>query len=56
MRDATKLMKDFWNQANDRKRVSVNLIRESDVTPYVVDGDAILVITVPAEDREIKPV
>ena len=30
MKDAAKLKKNFWNQINDQKKVSVNLLRESD--------------------------
>mgnify|MGYP002625433559 CR=1 FL=1 len=56
MKDVKKLEKNFWDQANNRNKVSVNLLRESDVTPYEIDGDVILVITVPAADRELKPV
>ena len=54
--DVSKLKKDFWSQINDNKKVSVNLLQESDVSVYSAGGDAIFVIKVPAADREIKPV
>lgn len=54
--DVSKLKKDFWSQINDNKKVSVNLLQESDVSVYSAGGDAIFVIKVPAADRETKPV
>ena len=56
MKDVSKLKKNFWNQANDQNKVSVNLLRESDVTAYEIKGDVVLVIKVPMADREQKPV
>ena len=56
MKDVSKLKRNFWNQANDRKKVSINLLKEADVQEYEINGDVILVIYVPAADREIKPV
>ena len=54
--DVAKLKKDFWNQINDRKKVSVNLLHESDVSIYLAGDNVIVVIRVPAADRETKPV
>ena len=56
MKNASKLLKNFWNQINDRAKVSVNLLRESDVTVYTINDDVIIVIEVPSTDRETKPV
>jgi predicted HTH transcriptional regulator len=56
MKNASKLLKNFWNQINDRAKVSVNLLRESDVKVYTINDDVILVIVVPSTDRETKPV
>ena len=56
MKNASKLLKNFWNQINDRAKVSVNLLRESDVKVYTINDDVILVIEVPSTDRETKPV
>ena len=52
MKNASKLLKNFWNQINDRAKVSVNLLRESDVKVYTINDDVILVIEVPSTDRE----
>ena len=56
MKDVSKLKKNLWNQLNDHKKVSINLLRESDINDYIIDDDVILVINVPAADRETKPV
>ena len=45
MKDVSKIKKNFWNQINDRNKVSVNLLSEErDVKTYEVNGDVILVI------------
>lgn len=56
MKDAAKLENNFWNQAHDQKKISVNLLHDSDVKIYKVEDDVILVIKVPMADRETKPV
>lgn len=54
--DVAKLKKELWDAANNPRRVSANLLRESDVTDYEVGGDAVLVVTVPRAPRELRPV
>ena len=54
--DARKLIKSFWDSINDRKKVSINLLVDSDVEPYKVGEDLILVIRVPMAQRQDKPV
>ena len=56
MKNATRLKTNFWNQANDQKKVSVNLLHEDDVSIYEVGEDVILVIHVPRADRMTRPV
>ena len=57
MKDASKLKKNFWNQANDQKKVSVNLLNEDrDVKVYTVGDDVVMVIHVPVAAREHRPV
>lgn len=58
LKNAAKLKKDFWNTLNNRKKVSVNLLRDDDVETYSVTGtdDCIMVIWVPSAKREQKPV
>jgi predicted HTH transcriptional regulator len=51
-----KLMKQFWDTINNRKKVSLNLLREDDVQPYEVGNDLIIVIYVPMAKREQRPI
>ncbi len=54
--DVSKLKKSFWDSINDRKKVSISLLSESDVVDYKVGDDLVLVIYVPRADRESRPV
>lgn len=57
MKDISRIRKNFWNQANDPRKVSVNLLdEERDVRTFEIGGDVILVMHVPAADRGSKPV
>jgi len=57
MKDVNKIKKNFWNQANDRQKVSINLLdEERDVEVYEIGEDVILVIHVPVAGRDQKPV
>ena len=55
-KDTRKLIKNFWDTINDRKKVSINLLTDSDIEPYEVGEDLILVIHVPLADRQDRPV
>ena len=54
--DKEKLLKEFWDTINNRKKVSINLLLEDDIEVYDVHGDMIIVIYVPMAKREQKPV
>jgi len=54
--DKEKLLRDFWNTINNRKKVSINLLSDDDVEVYDVGEDIIIVIYVPMAKREQKPV
>ena len=56
LKDVEKLKKTLFDQANDKKRVSINLLTDDAVQAYEINGDVILVINVPKADRETKPV
>lgn len=53
-----KLLKDFWDTINNKKKVSLNLLTDQDVELYHAEGsgDIIIVIHVPSAKREDKPV
>jgi predicted HTH transcriptional regulator len=54
--DKGKLIKQFWDTINNRKKVNLNLLREDDVETYEVGEDLIIVIYVPMAKREQKPI
>lgn len=56
LQNKTRLKKEFWDTVSNVKKVSVNLLREKDVTTYTMSRDVIMVIAVPAAPREKKPV
>ena len=58
LQNETKLLKDFWDTINNRKKVNINLLSDDDVQTYVVGEkkDVIMVIYVPMAKREQKPV
>ena len=58
LQNASKLCKEFWDNMNNPKKVSVNLLSEDDVQTYEVgdNKDVIMVIYVPMAKREQKPV
>lgn len=54
--DADKLRSDFWNLVNNRGKISVNLLREADVTVEMKDDRKVIRIRVPRADRRQRPV
>ena len=55
-RDERKLLKDFWDTINNRKKVNLNILSDDDVETYYVGEDLIIVIYVPMAKREQKPI
>ena len=51
-----RVRKALWDNLNNRKQVSANLLVEQDIQPIDVDGKRILQIKVPRARRESKPV
>jgi len=56
LKDREKILKDFWNTINNRKKVSVNLLKDEDIDSYELNGNDILAINIPRARREDKPV
>ena len=58
LKNPSKLKKDFWDAINNRKKVSINLLKDDDVETFSVVGtdNVIMVIWVPSAKREQKPV
>jgi len=56
LQDESRLIKDFWDTINNRNKVNVNLLTEKNIETYNVNGDVIIVISVPKASREFKPI
>ncbi len=54
--DKGKLLKQFWDTVNNRKKVNINILKDDDVETYDLNGDLIMVIYVPMAKRDQKPV
>ncbi len=46
-----KLIAEFWEIAEDKQRVSENLLAKDDVMIHEIDGDHIISITVPRAEK-----
>ncbi len=55
--NAEKMVQDFWNTVNDCRKISKNILHESNVkTVLLPRGERIVVITVPQANRKDKPI
>ena len=55
--DERKLLKDFWDTINNRKKVSKNILSDKNVETFTDEtGNVIVVINVPPASREEKPI
>ena len=50
------VLKDFWNTINNMQKVSLNLVREQEITFFEEDGLIGIAIEVPRADRRQKPI
>ncbi len=56
MTDPDRVERDLWNQLQNPQKVSVNVLREGDVTQREIDSKHILVVHVPRASRAERPV
>ena len=54
--DINKYKKAFWDNVNNKQKVSVNILKNSDVRDGGYEGNHVLVINVPRADRSQIPV
>jgi ATP-dependent DNA helicase RecG len=54
--NAENMLKDFWNTINNKGKVSMNILKDSDVNILEVDGYKIISIDIPRADYSQKPV
>ena len=51
LKDLGKIKKAFWDTIHDKKKVSLCLLRETDVDEYVIGDDVVLIIRIPQASR-----
>ena len=56
LKNAPKLLKDFWDSVNNVKVVNRNILKESNVNVYRLGDDEIIVVHVPRASRSERPV
>ena len=56
VKDADALVRNLWNGLNDRQRVSVNLLVDSDVSVEDAGGVTVVSVRVPRAERSQRPV
>ena len=56
VKDAHKLLDDFWNAANNPQRVSAVVVNDDDVEVGEIDGKTVVAIYVPRAPRKTRPV
>lgn len=56
VKSVDKVVKELWDNLNNNKKVSANIISDRDVTIEDIDGKSIIKIVVPRADRRDKPV
>ena len=54
--DIDKVRKSLWDNLNNRKHISANLLTEANVEPIQIEGKTLLRIEVPRAARHYKPV
>lgn len=54
--DGGRVVKQLWDSLNNRERVSVNLLADSDVEVKEVDGKRVIWVHVPRASRQNRPV
>ena len=56
LKDMNKVRSDLFNNLNNLGKVSVNLLRDADAQEVILDGQAVLILSIPQAGRKDKPV
>ena len=56
LKDINKVRSDLFNNLNNAGKVSVNLLSDADAQEFIVDGQAVLILSIPQAGRKDKPV
>jgi len=51
-----RIIQDIWNNLNNQKKVSVNLLRNSDIRSIKEDGKNLILVHIPQASRKQRPV
>ncbi len=54
--DATVIRKRFWDTVNNRNKISINILKNTDVDTHSIRGRVVLSICVPRASRQQRPV
>ena len=56
LNDPDRIIKEFWDIANNPNKVSINILTDKNVSVEEIDGKNIVVINVPRAERHDKPI
>lgn len=56
VQNSTKIIQSFWNQINNKQKVSDNLLFDHQVYTLSIDNKEVVIVEVPRADRHYKPV
>ena len=56
IKDIERVRKALWDNLNNRKQISVNLLVEANIQSILLDGEVVLRVQVPRATRQLKPV
>ena len=56
LKDINKVRSDLFNNLNNAGKVSVNLLSDADAQEVIVEGQAVLILSIPQAGRKDKPV
>ena len=56
VKNSERMIRNIWSTLNDPSKVSINLLKDSDIRTENVDGAEIITITVPRASRKDRPV
>lgn len=54
--NADKVIKEFWDNLNNNKKASMNILSDSNVSVEKIDGKDVIKIFIPRADRRQKPI
>lgn len=56
VKNAPKIIKEFWNQVSNQQKVCVNILYDKDVSLFEVDNKDYILINIPRANRQDRPI